>query len=67
MKMLQMKFYPSTLDKIEELKKIRETRNKTQAVAEAISVFYILCKAIQKGAEIFLEYPEGERERLVLP
>ncbi len=66
-KLVQMRFFNETIEKIDELKAIRNARNKTQVVAEAISVFHIICKATKEGAAIVLAYPNGIKEKIILP
>ncbi len=68
LKPVQMRFMEQTISKVENLVKLRHAKNKTQVVAEAISVFHLLCLTTEKeGGKIIIEYPNGEKERILLP
>jgi hypothetical protein len=64
--LIQMKLNESTIWKVEELKEIFGEDNRTQLVAEGISVYLELAKAMKGGSKIVLEKKDGTRERLIL-
>jgi hypothetical protein len=64
--LIQMKLNESTINKVEELKKIFGEDNRTQLVAEGISVYLELARAMKDGSKILLEKRDGTKERLIL-
>jgi hypothetical protein len=64
--LIQMKLNESTICKVEELKQIFREDNRTQLVAEGISVYLELARAMKDGSKILLEKRDGTKERLIL-
>ena len=66
-KLVQMRLRIEEIKKVNDLLFLRGTKNKVQIVAEAISIFHIVCDAIvRKNADIIIKYPNGTSERIIL-
>jgi hypothetical protein len=63
--LIQMKLNESTIQKVEELKKIMSEENRTQLVSEGISLYLEIAKAVKSGAKILIENKDGSKERLI--
>lgn len=66
-KLVSMRLQPETVDRVNLLMDATGKENRTQLTAEAIALAAWWVEAKEKGAEIYAEYPDGEREKIVLP
>ena len=66
-KEVRVKLLTKTILEIKELSKL-QGRTKTQIVINAITIAYTLYRLISKhGVNVFVEHPDGYREKLILP
>ncbi|MDJ1472820.1 hypothetical protein [Xanthocytophaga flava] len=65
-KLVQMRIQPRTLTKIEELSSITGISNRTQLVAGCIELAHDVVISIKTGAKVYIEHPDGSRERIQL-
>ena len=57
-----------TVSKIDDLVNLRKEKNKSNIIGYAISLLHLLSKAsVDEKAEFIVKYPNGKRERLILP
>lgn len=57
-KNVQLLMRESTLMKVEELKELMETNNRTQIVAMSIALARDLLKRKKEGGKLLMEYPD---------
>ncbi|GAC1417353.1 MAG: hypothetical protein NVS1B13_14280 [Flavisolibacter sp.] len=62
--LVQMRLQPKTMERIEHLSEITGTTNRTQLVATSIELAEELMKNEKEGGKIFIEKPDGTRERI---
>ena len=62
--LVQMRLQPKTLQRIEKLSEITGISNRTQLVANSIELAEELVKSEKGGAKIYIELPDGTRERI---
>lgn len=65
-KLVQMRFRPRTMAKIEILKGLLQTSNRTSVIRTAISVAAVILPAVASGHTIILEKGK-ERQIVALP
>jgi len=66
-KLVQMRFNEKTINRVQELKAMTGINIKTQIVARAIALYHEIEKSKkEKGGELYMEYPDGKRERFVI-
>ena len=65
-KPVNMRLSQRTLSRIDMLEKSLQTKNKTQAVAFAVRIASDLLQAMSDGGKIYVERPDGSKERLIL-
>lgn len=63
-KLIQMRFLPKTLERIESLSKLTGTQNRTQLVASSIQLTEELISSLKDGSKIYIEKKDGTREFL---
>ena len=66
-KLVSMRFQPETVDRVSFLRKETGIDNRTQITAEAIALAKWWVKKKKEGAKLYAEYPDGERESVVIP
>jgi hypothetical protein len=66
-KLVSMRFQPDTLRNVEFLKTVTGLENRTQLAADAIALAAWYAARTKEGAEIYAEYPDGEREKVSAP
>jgi hypothetical protein len=66
-KLVSMRFRPETVDRVRFLQKVTGVENRTQITAEAIALAKWWVKKKKEGAKVYAEYPDGERESVVIP
>lgn len=66
-KLVSMRFQPETVDRVNSLQEMTGVRNRTQVTAEAIALAQWWVKKKSEGAKLYAEYPDGERESVVIP
>lgn len=66
-KSVQMKFSETTVQKVEALRELTRTDNRTQIVAQAISLYHAIESAKkEKNGNVYIEYPDNSRDKLIL-
>ena len=66
-KLVQMRFQPKTLNKLDSLIKLTEMENKTQLVSSSIALAEDIVRSIkQDHAKVYIEMPNGEKELIRL-
>lgn len=66
-KTVQMEMLDSTLEKIEEMRKILNTQNRSEIVRTSIDVTEMITKAIEDGGSIIVQKKNGEQMKLTIP
>jgi hypothetical protein len=64
---VSMRVTERTLEDIEYLQETLDSRNRTEAVVEAIKLARLLVEERQKGNELELKTPSGESKIVVMP
>lgn len=62
--LVQMRLLPKTIDRINNLSNITGTNNRTQLVASSIEIAEEMISNVKDGNKIFIEKPDGTRERI---
>lgn len=63
-KLVQMRFQPKTMDRIEHLRELTENDNRTQIISSSIQLTEELLSSIKDGAKIYIEKPDGTKETI---
>jgi DNA-binding NarL/FixJ family response regulator len=63
-KLVQMRFQPKTMDRIERLRELTENDNRTQIISSSIQLTEELLSSIKDGAKIYIEKPDGTKETI---
>lgn len=66
-KLVSMRFQPDTVDRVNFIQDATGVQNRTQVTAEAITLAKWWVKSRMDGAKLYAEYPDGERESVVIP
>lgn len=59
-----MRLLPRTMERINHLSEITGTTNRTQLVASSIELAEELMSNAKKGGKIYIEQPDGSKERI---
>ncbi len=63
--LVQMRLQPKTMQRLESLAELTGgTENKTTLVSISIQLAEEIIKSIKKGSKVYIETPDGEKERL---
>jgi hypothetical protein len=62
--LIQMRFLPETMQRLEDLRELTGVDNRTQIVSTAIQLAEIVIKSINKGGNVYIEAANGEMERI---
>ena len=65
-KTVQMRFQPSTVDRVNDLKEWTGIDNRTQIVASSIEIVHEIFAAMLEGQRLYLEKEDGELEELTV-
>lgn len=63
-KLVQMRLQPSTLERLDNLRKLTNTDNRTQLISSSIQLTEDLLRSLKNGAKIYIENKDGSRELL---
>lgn len=66
-KLVSMRLQPETIDAINYIRDVTGIDNRTQIAASAIALARWWIERKETGAKLYAEYPDGERERVVIP
>jgi hypothetical protein len=68
LKPIQIRLFENTIEKVKILAKWTKEKNKTQVVATAIHIYFIICKVIfLEKATVIIKYPGVKQEKLIIP
>lgn len=62
-----MRLKPETLRRVATLKNVTGKENRTALVSKAITLAEWAVTRMEDGAKIYAEYPNGNREHVVIP
>jgi len=67
LKLVQMNMRDRTIKKIESLKKILGTDNRTDIIKTSIDIASIVSSAIHNGASVMITEKDGSKSKIVIP
>lgn len=65
-KLVQMRFQPGTVERVENLQDMTGITNRTQIVATAIELAEFIAGAIVRGGKVYVEREGGDRELITV-
>lgn len=61
---VQMRFQPKTMERIQSLVELTGTTNKTQLISTSIELTEEILKSVKQGGNVYIQSKDGKKELL---